>query len=307
MSTAHTEYKKLTTAAGVIASSVAFVLIIMKLVAWILSGASSMLASLTDSLMDLGASLVNLIALRYAAIPADDDHRFGHWKAEPLAGLFQSAFISGSAFFLIINGIYDWVQDKPLRDITSALWVSGFAVVITGALVLFQNYVVRTTGSLVIKADMLHYRSDLWMNIGVLAAILLAGYGFNWVDAFFAILVGVFLLKGSLEIGHHSVQSLLDQELPESVKQSVIEICCATDGVYGLHDLRTRQAGPVHFIQLHLELEDTLPLVKAHDIVEQVEQKLHDHFPQADIIIHIDPLSVVNSTARYRCPNPHLV
>ncbi len=294
-------YARLTTWAGIIASFVALVLIVTKLIAWLASGASSMLASLTDSLMDLGASLVNLMALRYAVMPADDDHRFGHWKAESLAGLVQSAFVAGSAFFLIIHGLSQIIKPDALRHVNFAIWVSLFSVIITLALVGFQTYVVRKTGSLVIQADMLHYRSDLLMNIGVLLAISLTHQGFYWIDAIFATLVGFYLLKGSYTIGSHAVQSLLDRELPENVKQEVVDLCCSIEGIYGLHDLRTRQAGPVRFIQFHVELEDQLPLIKAHEIVECAERKLHDHFPQADIIIHLDPLSVVTSKVAYRC------
>ena len=147
-------YAKLTTAAGLIASGVALLLIIMKLVAWILSGASSILASLTDSLMDLCASLVNLCALRYAVVPPDDEHRFGH-EVEPLAGLAQAAFISGSSAFLMLQGLSDLISNEPIHHIESAIWVSLFAVLITLALVAFQSYVVHKTGSLAIKADMM--------------------------------------------------------------------------------------------------------------------------------------------------------
>lgn len=286
-------YSRLVTTAAIAATLVAGLLIIAKLGAWFYTGSASMLASLTDSLLDISASLVNLMAIRYALVPADEDHRFGHGKAESLAGLAQSAFISGSAVFLIINGISRLLNTQVVERPQAGIWVMVFSLVLTLALISFQQYVIKRTQSVAIKADQLHYRSDILLNVAVLAAIVLSWLGWHWADGLFAVLIGGHILYGALKIGYDSAQMLLDRRLPDGEQKRIMECCLAVKGVRGLHDLRTRRSGPTRFIQLHLELDDQLPLVHAHRIADIAEQALRELFPDADIIIHMDPVSVV--------------
>lgn len=288
-------YSRLVTLAGVASVVAASLLIAGKLVAWLMTDSASLLASLTDSLMDVSASVINLMAIRYAMAPADDEHRFGHGKAESLAGLIQSAFISGSALLLVMHGISALIQPQTLPRLGVGVWVSAGSMVITLVLVLFQSWVIRRTGSVAIKADMLHYRSDLLLNGGVLLALALAGRGWLWADGLFAVLIGLLLLWGALHIGWESVQALLDRQLPDEMQAQIVALCCQVEGVFGVHDLRTRQSGPTRFIQLHLELDDNLPLVEAHRIADEAETALRNAFERTDVIIHMDPVSAVDS------------
>ncbi|ATG72585.1 divalent metal cation transporter FieF [Zobellella denitrificans] len=298
-------YSRLVTTAAVAASAVAGTLILAKLLAWFYTGSASMLASLTDSLLDISASLINLMAIRYALVPPDQDHKFGHGKAESLAGLAQSAFISGSAIFLIINGVSRLLNAQEVTHAELGLWVMLFSMVLTIGLVLFQGYVIRRTGSVAIRADQLHYRSDILLNFGVLLAIALAWYGWHWADGAFAVLIGGYILRGALKIGYDSVQMLLDRQLPEEEQKRIIDTCLAVEGVRGLHELRTRQSGPTRFIQLHLELDDQLPLVRAHRIADRAERELRTLFPDTDVIIHMDPISVVPREAHSQDMSEH--
>ncbi|WMC10307.1 cation diffusion facilitator family transporter [Oceanimonas pelagia] len=291
-------YSRLVTGAATAATLVAGLLIIAKLFAWFYTGSASMLASLTDSLLDISASLINLMAIRYALVPADEEHRFGHGKAESLAGLAQSAFISGSAVFLVINGISRLLHAEQVSRPEAGIWVMVFSLVLTGALIAFQQYVIHRTQSLAIKADQLHYRGDILLNLAVLLAIVLSWYGWHWADGLFAVLIGGHILYGALKIGYDSAQMLLDRRLPDEEQKRIMERCLAVKGVQGLHDLRTRRSGRTRFIQLHLELDDHLPLVCAHGIAERAERELRQLFPDADIIIHMDPVSVVTFEAR---------
>lgn len=300
-----TSYSRLVTTAAVAATVVAGLLILAKLLAWFYTGSASMLASLTDSLLDISASLINLMAIRYALVPADKDHRFGHGKAESLAGLAQSAFISGSAIFLIINGISRLFNQQEVTHAAMGIWVMLFSLVLTIGLVMFQSYVIKRTDSVAIRADQLHYRSDILLNVGVLVAIGLAWFGWHWADAVFALLIGAFILKGALKIGYDAVQMLLDRQLPEAEQKRIIETCLAVEGVHGLHELRTRQSGQTRFIQLHLELDDKLPLVRAHRIADQAERELHELFPDTDVIIHMDPISVLPREAHSQDMSEH--
>ncbi|MFD1007851.1 cation efflux pump FieF [Oceanisphaera ostreae] len=286
-------YGRLVTRAAIVAMVAAALMIITKLFAWFYTDSASMLASLTDSLLDISASFINLMAIRYALMPADHEHRFGHGKAESLAGLAQSAFISASAIFLMITGVSRLLNTQTVSHAGIGIGVVIFSLVLTIAVVLYQSYVIKKTNSVAIRADQLHYRSDLLLNVGVLLAIALAWLGFHWADSLFALLIGGYILKGALKIGYDAVQMLLDHQLPDAEQKRIIDVCLAVEGVHGLHDLRTRQSGPTRFIQLHLELDDNLPLVQAHQIVVQAERELEQLFSDTDIIIHMDPLSVL--------------
>ena len=289
----HQHYSRWVTLASTAAVVTATLLILGKLIAWLMTDSSSLLASLTDSFMDVSASIINLLAIRYALAPADEEHRFGHGKAESLAGLIQSAFISGSALLLMMHGISSMLNQVPVVRLEAGIWVSAGSILLTLLLVSFQSLVIRKTNSVAIKADMLHYRSDLLLNAGVLLALVLAGQGWHWADGLFAILIGLFLVWGAPHIGYESVQALLDRQLPEEEQARIMALCCAIEGVHGVHDLRTRQSGPTRFVQLHLELDDQLPLVKAHQIADEAELAVRQSFERMEVIIHMDPISVL--------------
>lgn len=289
----HQHYSRWVTLASTAAVVTATLLILGKLIAWLMTDSSSLLASLTDSFMDVSASIINLLAIRYALAPADEEHRFGHGKAESLAGLIQSAFISGSALLLMMHGISSMLNQVPVVRLEAGIWVSAGSILLTLLLVSFQSLVIRKTNSVAIKADMLHYRSDLLLNAGVLLALVLAGQGWYWADGLFAILIGLFLVWGAVQIGYESVQALLDRQLPEEEQARIMALCCAVEGVHGVHDLRTRQSGPTRFVQLHLELDDQLPLVQAHQIADEAELAVRQSFERMEVIIHMDPISVL--------------
>jgi len=287
------EYAYLVKRAGQAAIIAATLLIIVKLIAWVMTGSSSILAALTDSLMDVTASIINLFAIKVALQPADDDHQFGHGKAESLAGLAQAAFISGSSVFLMFNGISAVINGNQIAASNVGIGVMLFSVMVTITLVMFQNHVVKKTNSTAIKADSLHYRTDIIMNAAVLFAIVLAGYGWDWADGIFAIAVSLYILHGAWEIGSLSVDALMDKQLPKEEEELIVKLAYQIEGVLGVHDLRTRYSGYVKFMQLHLELDDELTLLAAHQKADELEFALEEVFPGADILIHLDPISTV--------------
>jgi len=287
-------YALLVKRAAMYAMVVASILLVTKLLVWWQTGSVTLLASLVDSLLDLGASFTSLIILNYSLQPADDEHSFGHGKAESLAALAQSMFIAGSSFFLVISGIERFFHPQKLVEPVLGIWVSLFAIILTGALVAYQKWVVKQTGSQAIKADSLHYQSDLLMNGTVMVALIISNLGWPIADAVFGIAIGLYILKSAWAIAYQAVQSLLDHRLPMSELQRIEEIVLAVEDVQGFHQLRTRMSGETRFIQMHLELDDNLKLITAHQIADTVEALLLKTFPNADILIHQDPLSVVN-------------
>jgi ferrous-iron efflux pump FieF len=268
----------------------ALVLIAAKLVIWLLTGSVTLLASLADSSMDALASVITLITLRQAAQPADRAHRYGHGKAEPLGALLQAAFLAGSALIVAFQAVQRFIQPVPLRHGGVAIAVMALALLLTAALILFQRAVIRRTGSLAIQADSWHYSSDLATNLAAilgLAIVTLTGWRLG--DPLFACAIVGMLLYGATGIGRRALDMLMDRELPRDARRRIVELALAHPAVQGAHDLRTRQAGSDVFIELHLELDGALPLARAHDITHEVEDRIREVFPSADIIVHQEP------------------
>lgn len=271
----------------------ACILILIKFAAWLGTGSVSLLATLIDSSMDAAASLINLLAVRHALTPADKEHRFGHGKAESLAGLGQAMFIAGSAGFLILEAIERFMHPHDIGHIGIGIGVMVFSIIATLILLAIQRYVIRKTGSAAISADALHYRADLLVNGSVILVLILANIGWTGVDPAFAVGIAVYILYNAWQIGHEAVQSLMDKELPDEDRQRITRIVHRHPEVQGMHDLRTRKSGFIPFIQLHLELDDNLPLVEAHRIADEVEAAIKEVYTSAEVIIHQDPASIV--------------
>lgn len=270
---------------------VALMLILTKTWAYWATGSVSMLGSLLDSLLDGVTSLINFIALRFALIPADDDHKFGHGKMESIAALAQSAFMIGSAFVLVLNSFDAMLDRRQVVDSHIGMAVSAFAIFITLILVSYQKYVMRKTRSLIVEADSLHYQGDLLLNLSVVFALLFVDFGIIWMDAAMAICIAIFLCYNAWGVGKKAFQDLMDEHLPE-IEKRVLELASNTPGTQGCHDVRCRQSGPHLFIQFHLELDEALPLWSAHEIGDRLEQTLKQEFPDAEILIHHDPVKV---------------
>ncbi|WP_088331478.1 cation diffusion facilitator family transporter [Lacimicrobium sp. SS2-24] len=270
----------------------AFSMILVKIWAWYVTNSATMLASLTDSVFDVVASVINFFVIRYALMPADDDHKFGHGKAESLAGLAQSAFIFGSAMLLIFHSVDRLKDPAPLNQPILAVYATLFSVVMTLILVAVQRLAIRRTNSVAIKADSLHYQSDLLMNLAVLLALWLTTQGWLSMDGWFAIGIAVYLMWGARSIAMESANALMDKELPQEYTDTIEQVALANPKVHGVHDIRTRQSGRNIFVQFHLELDDNLKLVDAHDITVKVEEAVNRKIPEAEVLIHQDPVSV---------------
>ena len=276
--------------ASYISVAVALFLIVIKLGAYIATHSVALLASLIDSLLDVAASFINLIAIRHALTPADDEHRFGHGKAEPLAGLAQSAFIAGSALFLILEASERLFNPREIDHGMVGIIVMVISTVLTIALVRFQHYVVAKTGSIAINADSLHYFGDVLANLSIILALVLSVY-FGWyiADPLFAFAVAGYVLYSAWKIVEVSLDQLMDRELPDETRSKIIEIALSHSEVRNLHELRTRTSGHMTFIQMHLEMDPNITLEKAHQISDEVEAELYKDFPNSEVIIHEDP------------------
>jgi len=287
----HARLMRLATRASL---AVASVLIIAKAVAWWLSGSVSLLAGLTDSLLDGAASFLNLLAVHYALRPADDDHRYGHGKAEALSGMAQALFIAVSAFLIGFQAIERIQHPQALSAPGLGMLVMVLSIALTIGLLMLQYKVVKETGSAAIRADSLHYRSDLLLNVSIMLALGLAYFGYDQLDAYFGLAIAFYILWSAISIARETVSVLMDAELEPGVSARMQELAQAVPGVLGAHDLRTRVSGNHWFVQLHLELPGALTLSVAHDLCEQVERAIMAEFPKAEVLVHADPQEVVN-------------
>ena len=272
------------------AVAAAALMIAAKLGAWLATDSVSLLSALADSVMDVLASLINLFAVRQALQPADREHRFGHGKAEPLAGLGQALFISASAIFLIVEAVGRIMEPAPIERAPVGIGVMGFAILVTAALVTYQRRVVRLTGSTAIKADSLHYASDILVDIGVILALVLAmTLGWGLADPIIALAIAGVILHAAFRVARAALEQLMDREFPDAERERIRRIVLEHPDVRDCHDLRTRRSGIDSFIQVHVEMDRSLTLMRAHEISDAVEARIREAFPHAEVLIHADP------------------
>jgi ferrous-iron efflux pump FieF len=294
---------RLRTRATYASVAVSSLLIVIKFGAWIATGSVALLSSLVDSLLDVIASVVNLFAVRQAVEPPDREHRFGHGKAEPLAALGQSAFLAGGALLLVFQAVSRIVNPAPVQRAYLGIAVIAVSIAITAALVAYQRYVIARTNSLAIGADEMHFRSDLLVNGAVLAALIADHFiDIPIIDPLFGGAIGLWIIYGSIRLLRLSLSQLMDHELPDDDRARIRAIIATERDVTAVHDLKTRAAGPTAFIQLHLEMDGSIKLTRAHQISDEVEAKLRDAFPNAEIIIHQDPAGLEEPRQAFAAP-----
>jgi len=286
---AHSQ-SRLMRAATYAAMASAAVLVMVKASAYFDTKSVAVLSSLADSALDFLASVLTFIAVRFALTPADEGHRFGHGKAEPLSGLGQAAFVAGSAVLILVEAVSRFHTPTPVEDGSLGIAVMIFSLSVTLTLVAFQRYVVRKTASTAIGADALHYTGDVLMTLGVIASLYLSSnLGITWADAVFGVGISAFMLVNAIRIAVTAVGGLMDHELPEDERSAIIAAARRHAKVKHVHELRTRSSGLQKFIQMHIVLDRELTLLEAHRISDEVEAAVQSAFPGADVIIHQDP------------------
>ena len=285
--------KKLMRRGATASVTVALVLITTKVVAYAETNSVALLGSLADSSLDFIVSIVNLLAIRAALVPADKDHRFGHGKAEAIAGLFQTSLILVSAAYLGWRSFKQINEPVVLEHGFLGVAVSVFAIIVTLCLVTYQKHIVSETGSVAISADRLHYVGDIMLNLAVIAALLLAtGADFPEADGIFGMAIAAYIAFSAWSIAGQSIDVLMDKEFSEGDREKIFNLVMGNAQVKGIHDLKTRRSGLTAFIQFHIELDPGMNLVEAHAVGDEVEAIVGEAFPNAEILIHTDPLGL---------------
>jgi ferrous-iron efflux pump FieF len=270
-------------------------IVLAKIYGWAITDSVSMLASLVDSLLDTCVSIMNLVALHYALIPADKEHRFGHGKAEDLAVFMQSIFFVSSGIFLIYESGLRLIFPKldVMENSIEGIGVLIFSILITSIIVAFQYYVMRRAKSHVIAADSLHYLTDFLTNLAAIIGIAVTAYwSIPIFDSITAIAISIYIIFNAVKMFRKAFDNLMDHEFKDDEKNLIIEAVNSHKDVKGFHDLKTRYSGTKPFIQLHVELDEDVSLKSAHHIVSDVEGLILKKMPDAEIIIHADPEGV---------------
>jgi ferrous-iron efflux pump FieF len=271
----------------------AIIILIMKLYGWVITDSVSILASLIDAFLDISSSVVNMIAIRLALLPPDNNHRFGHDKIQDLAVFAQSMFFGASSIFVVFNSIKKFSSQPSLENYDLGIYIMLASTLLTSILVAFQTYVISTTKSNIIEADKLHYLADLFTNVTVIISIYLSSqYGFIYADPIFATLIAIYILYGAYQLCVKAIKNLVDEECSEEDRNKIIKIISQNKMIQGIHELKTRYAGTKAFIQCHLELEGRINLYEAHNITDSIMYELHKEFPGSEIIIHQDPAGI---------------
>lgn len=280
----------LTRSAAIASISTALFLVVLKLWATWQTGSTAMLGSLADTALDLVASIATLVGVYIAAQPADEDHRFGHGKAESLSAIFQVMLIALSASGIAFSAIRRIAEGGRTAEAPYGIAVSVVAIIATLGLLAWQRHVIRQTGSVAISADHVHYQSDLLLNVAVIAALVLDQYaGFGLADPLFGLVIAGWLLWGAWRAAAQAINNLMDREWPEDKRQRFVELAARHPELNNLHDLRTRTSGHRDFVQFHVDMPAAMTVAQAHDIIERVEEDMARHFPEMELLIHIDP------------------
>ncbi|URD60597.1 cation diffusion facilitator family transporter [Sphingomonas sp. KRR8] len=284
------ERAKLSTRAALASVAMAGFLLLAKSWAAIATDSTAMLGSLADTALDLVASLVTLAGVRIAAIPADHDHRFGHGKAEALVALAQVVLISVSAVGIAWRAVDRLIHHAPTENAELGVGVSVLAMAATVLLLTYQKRVIGRTGSIAIQTDNLHYKSDLFLNAAVIAALVLDQWlGLSGADALFGIGIALWLLWGAWSAAGESVNQLMDAEWPLAKREAFLAACAEYPELKGIHDVRTRTSGAHDFVQFHVWVPEEWTVREAHDRLDPIEEQLQARFPGIEMLMHLDP------------------
>lgn len=272
---------------------VALSLVLLKAWGWQETSSVSLLSSLADSILDVFASAITFWAVRYSLSPADAEHRFGHGKSEGLAALIQALIIAGSGLYVCYEAIRRIFSPQQITEPEIGLGVIIIATAATVFLVGLQRYTGKKTGSVAISADAAHYQTDILINLGVGIAIILTSWtGFTIIDPLVGMIIAIIVLNSAFDIANHSLQILLDHEIPLKDRQAIEAMALAHPDVRGFHDMKTRFGGNHYIVQFHLEMEPNITLLRTHLILDDVEAEIGRRYPGCEILIHADPLGL---------------
>ncbi len=275
--------------AGIFSVTLATFLVLLKLYAWVITDSLSLFSSLLDSSFDVAVSIINLLAIRYALKPADDEHPYGHESIEDIVGLLQGAFIIGSACFIFYEALQRFFKPVTVSDNTLGIIIMIISVILSIILVIYQRLIISKTHSKVVEADSVHYLSDILSGLLVIISLTFSQkLGFGYIDSIFAIIISLYISFSAFKIARRSYDNLMNKEISVEDKNRIVEIIKSNNKIFGFHNLKTRYSGSKIFIQFDIELEGSITLKAAHDISDEITHAILWEYPNTEIIIHFD-------------------
>ncbi|WP_342279005.1 cation diffusion facilitator family transporter [Candidatus Tisiphia endosymbiont of Myopa tessellatipennis] len=284
----NSEHQILIKSSSYLSFSIAVFILFIKSYAWLVTDSQSILASLIDTMLDISSSLINLIAIRFSLQPPDYHHRFGHEKIQDLAIFSQAVFFVVSGLFMGFSSLRSLIDGSVPSNIEFGINVLYLCIILTFILVAYQTYVIKKTGSEIIKVDKLHYFTDLLTNVGVIVSIKLSTH-FWFIDSLFGIGIAIYIIYASYALFRKAFKNLIDEEMPEEDRKKILSIITRFKEVKGIHEMKTRYAASKPFIQCHIEMDGDMSLYSSHYISDKIYIALLLEFPSAEIIIHLDP------------------
>jgi ferrous-iron efflux pump FieF len=270
---------------------ISVILLLIKLYGYFITGSLSILSSFLDSFMDAFVSGLNMVAVIYASKPPDEDHPFGHNSIEDIVGLIQATFIATSAIFILYKAFDNIINPQIIENNIIGIWIMCISLILSLLIVIYQKYIIRKTSSVVVESDMMHYLTDVLVSGAIIISLFLASYPIlGFMDPILASLIAFYILSAALRIGKRSFNNLMDKELSLSEQNKVKKIIANNKNVKGYHAFKTRRSGNRVFVQMHVDLDKNLNLLKAHDIIDELEHKIADLWLESDVIIHMDPV-----------------
>lgn len=292
--------KKLKNLAATASIITSVLLTIIKAFAAFMTGSLSILSSMIDSLSDVVSSFITFIAVKFSDKPANNKHRYGYGKAESVSALMQSAFIIGSAGFILYDGINHFIKPSEIKETDNGILIMIISLFSTGALILLQKYVIKKTKSLAISADSLHYVVDLLSNFAVIISLSIVHYWqLYWIDIITAIGIAFYLIYNTWHLTCSALNEITDAELPQDIKDEITALVMSVPDIKGCHDFRSRVSGSRFFIEIHLEFDGNLTLNRTHRLSDLAESKILEKYPQSQIIIHQDPYGLKEDRLDY--------
>ena len=273
-------------------SAIATLLVFVKLIIGIASGSVAVLASAIDSILDMAVSLFNYFAIQKAEESPDDNYPYGKGKIQAIAGVIEGTIITISGLYIIYVGFKKLMDGSVTLMLTPSIIAMLLSLIITYFLVQYLLRVAKETENIVIKADALHYQTDLWSNAAVLVALgLVAMTGLDWIDALFGIGIGIYIIYAAYEIIAEGIEILLDKALEGDIVAQIDDIISGHPEVNSYHWLKTRTDGSTNFVEFHMVLRPNMLLLEAHRIADEVEDqiKLLEDKKRWVITPHFDP------------------
>jgi cation diffusion facilitator family transporter len=284
--------KSISTRTGAVKLSMVVVicLIILKVVVSIISRSISISAQAADSILDIFSISITLIALNMSATPADEEHPFGHGKAEGLAALIQAILVLGAGGFIIYSAINRIIHSTAIKP-DEGIAVMVISIITSIFLSRHLRRVAKATGSTAIDASAQNISADVYSAAGVLLGLLMVRFTrLVILDPIIALIMAGFVLKAGREVTIRAIHELIDHALPKE-EQEILNNCLKVHNtqIVEYHSVRSRRAGNERFIDLHIVMQRNISFEKVHAMCDHLEQDIKDKITSANVIIHAEP------------------